>query len=674
MRCWEVSSMFYLKLATSNFKKSIKEFAPFFITTVTMFTFTSMIFLILFSPVAKTMGGTGGVALSLASIVLTIFSVIMVFYSYNFLLKQRTKEFGLYNILGMNKRQISYLATIELFISYFITIGLGSVFSVVLSKIVYIIFINIIHSNVFHFNISLFALMVSSGIFVGLFILLHLLTLFRINQTSALNLYKNQTRAEKEPKGNVILALLGVIGIGLGYYWSLTVPNQAILAITVFFKAILAVIFGTYLFFISFIAWYLKKCRNNKKYYYQPKAFITVSQMLFRMKQNAVGLASICLLACMAFVTIFSTSALYYNKEKTINNQFPRNTSIKLFNVTDRAAASQKYNDVIETTLSKTNQKTKKEFHYLTFTANGFTDFKGNLNIDDKTINTKPSLEKLKSVMYLQFMTQDDLRKSGNDIKELSDNEIAFYTNKSENNLDIKTFNFFGQTYKNVQSLTHLKNAELTIDAILSGIVVVPNDSILLKMREQINSSSPEKYKSDLAYNSYTDSSRKVYNSLSQAIKEQAINENDKSVFVLDYKADEIQNLIVFSGSFLFVGLLLGFVFLLGAGLIIYYKQLTEGQQDKESYRILQEVGMSLKQVKKTINSQIVLVFFLPLIVAITHFGFAIPLLKKLLLILEVSGGTSIYVISGLTVLGVLLTYYTIYVITSRTYYRIVER
>lgn len=666
--------MFYLKLATSNFKKSIKEFAPFFITTVTMFTFTSMIFLILFSPVARTMGGTGGIALSLASVVLTLFSVIMVFYSYNFLLKQRTKEFGLYNILGMNKRQISYLATIELFISYFITISLGSLFSVVLSKIVYIIFVNIIHSDTLHFDINFSALIVTSGIFIGLFILLQFLTLIRIKQTSALNLYKNQARAEKEPKGNVILALLGVFGIGLGYYWSLTVPGQAMLAVTVFFKAILAVIFGTYLFFISFIAWYLKKCRNNKNYYYQPKAFITVSQMLFRMKQNAVGLASICLLACMAFVTIFSTSALYYNNEKTVNNQFPRNTSITLFNATDRTVASHKFNDVIAKTLSKSKQKPNEEFHYLTFKSIGFTDFKGNLTIDDKTIHIKPSLEKLKSVMYLQFMTQDDLRKSGNDIKELSDNEIAFYTNKSENNLEIKKFNFFGQTYKNVQSLTHLKNTELPVDAILSGIVIVPNDSILLKMIEQVNSITPEKYKSVLSYNSFMDLSREQLNSLNQAIKEQGIKEKDESAFVLDYKADEIENSIVFSGSFLFVGLLLGFVFLLGAALIIYYKQLTEGQQDKESYRILQEVGMSLKQVKKTINSQIVLVFFLPLIVAITHFIFAIHLLKKLLLVLGVSGGTSIYMISGLTVLGVLLIYYAIYFITSRTYYKIVER
>lgn len=278
--------MFYLKLAWNNLRKSKATVAPFLLASTVLYTFLAIVFLILLSPMTKSMS-YGNSLLGLAIVVLIIFSIVMEIYSYNFLLKQRSREFGLYNILGMTKKQVGLVSTIELIILFFLTIVGGSVFSAIFSHLFYLIFVNLVHYNHLQLDINVLAFVFNSGIFAAIFIILEFVALRTIKKSSPLSLFQTASKGEKEPKGNLLLALLSVIFIGAGYYLSLSSTKIAALAVLYrFFIAVVFVIIGTYLFYISFMTWYLKRKKADKIYYYKPEHFITTSQMIFRMKEN----------------------------------------------------------------------------------------------------------------------------------------------------------------------------------------------------------------------------------------------------------------------------------------------------------------------------------------------------------------------------------------------------
>lgn len=295
--------MFSLKLIFKNFRQSIHHFLPFLFVSVAMFALSNIILLLLSSPVVASMV-IGKDTLRIADIILLVFDVMMAIYSYIFLLRQEEKTFGLYHILGMTRKQISFLSILELFFIYLLTLIVGSLVSLVFCQFFYLIFINLIAHHQFHFKLSLMPFEQNMTIFFLIFSLLALISFVQIRKLSALQLFQTHMRAEKEPKGNILLGFLGVVMIWISYILSFT-SSDVIDNMTGFFKIILLLMLGTYLFFISFIAWYLKRCRLNKRYYYHPKHFITISQLLFRMKQNAIGLANITVLASLTFITVF---------------------------------------------------------------------------------------------------------------------------------------------------------------------------------------------------------------------------------------------------------------------------------------------------------------------------------------------------------------------------------
>lgn len=493
--------MFYLKLAFNNLKKSMAQTAPFLIVSVTMFSFSNIILLILFSPVIKTMG-TGAIALNLAYIILLIFSCIMCLYSYNFLLRQRHREFGLYNILGMNKRQISLVSTIELVTVFLLTLALGSIISSIFTRVFYLIFINLVHNSTLHFEVNIWSSFANIIVFFGIFVFLEIINLIKIKRTSALDLFKNQEKGEKEPRGNIILALLGVVGIGFGYYLSLSAPASAYLGIIRFFQAIIVVILGTYLFFVSFIAWYLKKCRQNKGYYYQPKHFITVSQLLFRMKQNAVGLANITMLACMAFVTIFSTTALYLSSNRMIESSYPQNTVFRIFNPQhiDQAMADDIIESSVITPLKEDNpqfSKSLKGFNEISFTLSKDKE-KKSIWVDKAYLQSENTLEKFKNGVYVRMLTQDEFRNIGNDLPQLQENQVAFYNFSKEEPFEMKELHFFDKTYQNVKTLESVKNIGNDMVGVDTVLVIVPDMTTLENFADEFNSLSI--YRSGFTY------------------------------------------------------------------------------------------------------------------------------------------------------------------------------
>ncbi|HFU4123593.1 TPA: FtsX-like permease family protein [Streptococcus suis] len=656
--------MFYLKLAGQNIRKSMGVFAPFVLASLVLFTLICSMFLLMLSPVMKTMG-TGAVSIGLGVIVLTIFSLIMEIYSFNFLMQQRTREFGLYNMLGMNKKKVALVASIELFFIFLLVIVLGSALAGVFSNVLYLIFVNLTSYGDLHFSISPLAFVLTAFLFAGIFFILELLAIRTIGKTSPLILFRASEKGEKEPRGNLLLAALAVLSLGVGYYLSLSSQSAGLAVIYRFFIAVLFVIAGTYLFYMSFMTWYLKARRKNKRYFYTPEHFITTSQMIFRMKQHATGLANITLLAVMAFVTIATTTSLYTGMANMTSGLYPKETSIT-YPVADRSQGEMAFQQSV---LSHFPEKAEDSLSYLTYQAGLVYDGGKEIVISPETI-ANPDFSKM---AFTYFITQDDFRKLGNDLPELVANQVAFMRPSEMPSLEKVTLG--DSTFENVANLDTAIFPDIT-NTLNAAVMVVSDDSVLETIRSLYESNNPQGYTTSLDYRVFTDMTKEEVLSLGEQAGDMyhILDENGEYLGNAMQKTDFNNMIMGFTGGFLFTGFLLGISFLLGAALIIYYKQYSEGHEDKKSYKILQEVGMSQQAVKKTINSQTLLVFFMPLAMATLHFVVALVMLKQMLMMFGVVSSSMIYTVSGVTLLAVALIYFVIYKWTSRTYYRIIER
>ena len=639
-------------------------FAPFVLASLVLFTLICSMFLLMLSPVMKSMG-TGAVSIGLGVVVLTIFSLIMEIYSFNFLMQQRTREFGLYNMLGMNKKKVALVASIELFFIFLLVIVLGSALAGVFANVLYLIFVNLTNYSDLHFSISPLAFAMTAFLFAVIFFILELLAIRTIGKTSSLILFRASEKGEKEPKGNVLLAALGVLSLGVGYYLSLSSKAAGLAVIYRFFIAVLFVIAGTYLFYISFMTWYLKARRKNKRYFYTPEHFVTTSQMIFRMKQHATGLANITLLSVMAFVTIATTTSLYTGMSSMTSRLYPKETSIT-YPVSDRSQGETVYQQSV---LSHFPEKAHDSLSYLTYQAGLVYDGGEEIVISPVTISD-PDFSK---IAFTYFITQDDFRKLGNDLPELAANQVAFIRPSEKPSL--KKLVLGEQTFENVVNLDQAIFPDIT-NTLNAAVIVVSDDTVLNTVREYYESNKPQGYPVSLDYRVFTDMTNEEVATLGEQAGD-AYNISDANGEFIGYvmQKTDFNNMIMgFIGGFLFTGFLLGISFLLGVALIIYYKQYSEGHEDKKSYKILQEVGMSQKAVKKTINSQTLLVFFMPLAMATLHFFVALVMLKQMLMVFGVVSSSMIYTVSGITLLAVALFYFIIYKWTSRTYYRIIER
>lgn len=661
--------MFYLKLAINNIKQSFKVFAPFLLANLVLFILTGSTLVILNSPMSSENMQYGIMTLNLAIIVLVIFAVIMSLYSYNFLLKQRSKEFGLYNILGMNKRKVGLVATIELFLIFLVTAFVGSILCAVFSNFFYLIFARLIHSDKLVLTLTPLAFASNIGIYAFIFLFLEIAGLRKIGKLSPLALFADSKAGEKEPRGNIIFALLGIASLGFGYYLSLSSSKiDAVLVLFRFFIAVLFVIAGTYLFYISFIAWYLKRRRKNKKYFYQPEHFITVSQMIFRMKQNAVGLANITLLAVMAFVTIATTSSLYTGSSQLVSALFPKNTNITLFDASDKDTETA----LEETILKEAGLPNKDVTSYKTalFANLPLASVTQAIIKENQELFTA---DQLKTLVNVYIITQEDYRKLGNDVPQLAQKQTALYM---DNDAKLESLDIQGLKLDNIKN-GNIDNFPEALQTYNSAALVVSNDTVFNEIITHLAYTYSENYDPVNITNFIelsTGEFKKLNHSLDIASGNYLRDSNGEIIGRLSNEKDSKEEVVTMYGGFLFTGFLLGISFLLGAALIIYYKQYSEGHEDKKSYTILQEVGMDKSQVKKTINSQVILVFFMPIVMAIIHFLAALTMLKQMLLLFGVMDNLLIYSVSAISIIVIMMIYFLIYKITSKTYYKIIER
>ena len=667
--------MLSLKLAANNIKKGFKSFAPFLMASVTMFVMIFVTASIALSPsISKLKGGSSlSQVMGFALIVLSIFAVLILVYSYRFLQTQRSKEFGLYDILGFGKTRIVGVAFLELLLSYIITVIVGTICGIAFSKFLFLVFVNMIGGNYFNLVISPTAILLLAILFFVFFLVLMMIGVWIIWRSSSLDLLREESKGEKEPKSNLFFAIAAVILLGAGYYIALTVEDP-MAAIMKFFIAVLLVIFGTYLFYISFTVWYLK-LKKKRPSYYKPNNFITTSSMLYRMKANAVGLGNITILLSMTIVTVVVSLGVFLGTENSVKTYYPREA--KTYSVANNTDVKQDIERIKSAAASKNIEiKNLSDMYY----AQDLQADRVKSSKDQFITSNKQGVMFDKNSYFATLTTAQTLKSLGNkDIPSLKDNQVLLVDiskNKTSFDSKIKSIQWYGETYQVADTLNSVKDfpssSVVTVSSKVMMIVFANNQAFDKGLANYNKTISDDQGFSNLASTSIIFDIKPVDEKrFTKAFKEEFKDNKDLSI---SYRSEALQDQRAQIGGFVFVGFVLGISFILGAALIIYYKQLSEGAQDKRSFKILQEVGLSKEEVQKTIKSQVRLIFFLPLVITIAHFAGAYLMIEKIIMLFDINDRSVIFTISLATIAILAIIYYLIYKATSRVYYKIVER
>lgn len=665
-----MNKFFYPKLAATNLKKNNKTYVPYIITCIcTVMMFYMMYTLSVNEGLDKMKGGDSlKILLNLGNYVIGIFAVIFLTYTNSFLIKRRKKEFGLFNILGMEKRHLSIIMFYETIYVSIISLVIGILGGIALSKIMFLVLLKILDFQVqMGFFISINGIITSLLLFGGIFFFTLLNNMRQIHLANPIELLKGGNLGEKEPKTKWLLVLIGVLALGGGYYISLTTENP-MKALYLFFVAVILVIIGTYCLFTAGSIALLKLLRKNKSYYYKTKHFISVSGMIYRMKQNAVGLANICILSTMVLVMLSTTVSLYVGMEDIIAERYPRQIMIT-------TKESSKESDTIlsnriEEVLKKNGVSPMNSINYLYF--NVLATLEGTkFNANQEEIGQNFGGD---SFSYVTFIPLEDYNRVIGENNSLENNEILMYTS---GRYSFDNFTILDKTFQ-IKEKADKKIIDLAgSNVYFNNYYVVVKDYGVLE--ELVAAFNEINFTNEDNYNNQTISS--YYGFDTEANKEDVLkiyeelkNDSDKlptSTYV-ESSVDSKESFLALYGGLFFLGIFLGALFMMATILIIYYKQISEGYDDKERFQIMQKVGLSKEEVKKTIHSQVLTVFFLPLITAVIHIVFAFPVITRLLAMLNLTNVTLFGIFTGITILIFAIVYGIVYSITAREYYKIV--
>ena len=656
------------KLAISNLIKNRKLYYPFALSVILAVTISYLFYSVAFNPKIGDLRGASAIqfTLQLGLVVVTLASAIIVLYANSFVMKNRSKELGVYGMLGLEKRHLIGMTFKELLIFGLVTVTSGIGIGALFDNLIFAILLKLAKMKVelvatFQWSVALSILLV----FGLIFLVLVFLNTLRIIRMDALQLSREKVKGEKKGRFLVLQTLLGLIALGSGYYLAQSVKDPVSATVT-FFIAVLLVIVATYLLFNAGITVFLHLLKKNKRYYYQPNNLISVSNLIFRMKKNAVGLATIAILSTMVLVTMSAATSIYNGSENMKKLMYPHDFDVKgqHVEVEDLDKLLTQYASEKNLTISNKDVLNYASFGLSSQEGTKLTIFeKGQNNVMPKTV-------------FLVFDQKDYEKMTGQKLN-LTGNEVGLWA-RNDQLKNQKAFSLNNQNYTIKEAIqqdfiaNHVSNPYVLLVSDYNYLVVADIQSFLEQYQDSavytqlyggmdVTASLEEQLK-------LSDDFEEFVNNFSHNLKNE-----DGMVYGGGTASDAIAQMNALFGGVLFIGIFLSIIFMIGTVLVIYYKQISEGYEDRERFVILQKVGLDQKQIKQTINKQVLTVFFLPVIFAFLHLAFAYHMLS---LILKAIGGvdTAMMLSVTLSICSIFaLIYVLIFMITSRSYRKIVQ-
>ena len=670
---------FYPRLAWSGMRKNSKLYLPYTLACIGM---TAMFYILMHladSPALKLIPSSTSVTatLSLGSFVMGVFSLLFLFYTNSFLVRRRFKEFGLYNVLGMNKGNISRVLAWEALINALISLAGGLFLGLALSKLAELGLVNIMGGDTdLDLRISVKALEFTVMFFCGIFLLIYLNSLIKIRRSSASELVKSENFGEKPPRANWLFGLAGIVILAAAYYIAVSIKTP-LTALSLFFIAVIMVIVATYLIFIAGSVWICRLLQKNKRYYYKKNHFVSVSSMVYRMKRNGAGLASICILATMVLVMISSTTCLYFGAEDALRDRYPRDISISasysgLDSMTDENISALRG----EISAAVGGAETENILDYRCASLVGSLE-NGILDLSEASIYST-AMTTYDYVAEVYIVPLADYNAIAGTNESLGSDEAMIYAYRMD--YTDKTFavdELVSFRVKKVLDSFPIADGSAMASIAPTVFVIVPDFAdTVAKLGGAVSSSGDEPASLSWNYAFDTPVSDEEETAMCERIGER-LSECSESGGYLYYSRESLAaNRADFYGMYgglFFLGIMLSIAFICAAVLIIYYKQISEGYEDRRRFEIMQNVGMTKKEIRSSINSQLLTVFFLPLIFAGLHLGFAFPFIHKLLMLFNLS---NLPLLIGTTAIsfGVFaLLYAVVFRVTSNAYYNIVS-
>ncbi len=660
-----MSSSIYSRLAVTNLKNNRKTYIPYIFTAMLM----AMMYYMLDELSRNSSVGWENVRLilSYAVEVVMVFSVIFLFYTNSFLMKRRKKEVGMYNILGMGKAHIAKMFFVETLITSSVSIGAGIAGGILLGKLMWLMLLKILHYDVnMDFAVSGAAVVHTLTLFVAIFGLTLIYNLWQVKLANPVELLRGGNEGEREPKTKWLLAAAGVLLTGYGYYVAL-VTESPLKAIQLFFVAVICVILGTYALFVAGSVALLKMLKKKKSFYYQSKYFTAVSGMIYRMKQNAVGLANICILSTMVLVMISTTICMYMGMDDILTTRFPREFEVTSFY--PNSETKENVRGIIEEEAKRggVSVKDRMEYH-----CGGIAVLKeGN---EFKIAEDEDVYSGNEDILELKMIPLEDYNALEGRNVSLGDDEVLIYNPDSKAEKMGGTLRIEGVSYKIQEELETFLLEEKNESRVI-GCIVKDEEKIqeLLNLAyERLKDENPQldeikvEYKVCFDLEGADKDVRKTETVIKNRVKEEV------GSSYCDGREIERESFYLLYGGLFFIGLYLGFMFLIATVLIIYYKQISEGHDDRERYQIMQKVGMSKKEVRQSIRSQVLMVFFLPLAAAVLHIAVAFKVITKLLVALNMVNVSLFFTCTVATVVVFAVFYAAVFGVTAREYYRIV--
>ena len=658
------------KLAISNLIKNRKLYYPFALAVLLAVTISYLFYSLTFNPKMVEMRGGSSIqfTLQLGLIVVTLASAIIVLYANSFVMKNRSKELGVYGMLGLEKRHLIGMTFKELLIFGLVTVTAGIGIGALFDNLIFALLLKLAKMKVelvatFQWSVVLSILLV----FGFIFLVIVFLNAVRIIRMDALQLSREKAKGEKKGRFLVLQTLVGLIALGGGYYLALSVTD-AFKAVATFFIAVMLVIVGTYLLFNAGITVFLQLLKKNKRYYYQPNNLISVSNLIFRMKKNAVGLATIAILSTMVLVTMSAATSIYNGSENIKNIMYPHD-----FDVKAKGNNIEVENlDQLLTQYASEKNLTISNKDVLSYASFGLSSQDGT----KLTIMTKEQITELPKTVFLVFDQKDYEKMTGQKLN-LTGNEVGLWA-KNNQLKGQKSFSLNSQEYSIKQEIqqdflaNHVSNLYILLVSDFNYLVVPDLQSFLDQYQDSavytqfyggmdVTASLEEQLKLSDDFDAYV-------NNFSHNLKSE-----DAMVYGGNGSSDAIAQMNALYGGVLFIGIFLSIIFMIGTVLLIYYKQISEGYEDRERFVILQKVGLDQKQIKQTINKQVLTVFFLPLAFAFLHLAFAYHMLSLILKVVGVVDSAMMLSVT-LSICGIFaLVYVLIFMITSRSYRKIVQ-